>query len=904
MRPSTMLLLLLVTTTAALSSSSMIGCLTHERDALLVFKQGITGDPDSRLVSWHEGEDCCRWRGVGCSNQTGHVIGLYLANVQDDRQLDPEDTALYGQISKSLLSLQNLQHLDLSMNNLSGPTAHVPKFLGLLKNLRYLDLSGIPFSGMVPPQLGNLSKLHTLYISPVNDFSMHIPNLYSTDISWLTNLPLRYLGLDFVNLSTQAHWATVVNMVPSLQALSLTRCSLTSTNQSLPHLNITDLEILDLSETNLYGEIPDALGSMTSLQFLGLSYCGVTDIITANLRNLCNLESLHLSYSKLNGNGDIIEFLDLLPRCFPNKLQELFLGGNNLTGELPNWIGHRWPSLLILKLYGNQLKGHVPSEIGMLKNLTELDLSNNNLTGVITQEHLAGLTSLIGIDLSDNSLKIVVHPEWLPPFRLQDYAYFASCHMGPSFPSWLRSQTDVWDLNITRASIVDRLPEWFFVTFSNAWRVDISNNGISGTLPTNFANLTSLEKVYVNSNNLYGPIPQLPTGLLEIVGSENNFSGPLPSDFGAQQLMFLNLASNRITGPIPQCICQLTDLVQLYIANNLLDGEFPVCLQPRRARILILRNNKLSGKLPSSLKAWKDLYILDLAWNEFSGRLPLWLGDFAQLKIVELSHNKFTGFIPPTITRLGSLSYLSLAGNCISGPLPHHFSNLTGMTRAHYAPTTLDPHHPISYYNPFDSFPAHVNLPVMTKGQERYYWDSEVYEIVSIDLSSNQLTGGIPEEITSLDGVLNLNLSWNQLSGKIPGKIGVMQSLESLDLKKNKLFGEIPQSMSSLTYLSVLDLAYNNLTGTIPSGGQLDTLYLQNPSIYDGNSGLCGHPLPKNCSDNSKHGVHKNDEDDSMVLSFSFGLGLGYVVGMWAVFCIVLFKQVWRIQACHVRKRS
>ncbi|RLM69179.1 hypothetical protein C2845_PM17G11590 [Panicum miliaceum] len=65
-----------------------------------------------------------------------------------------------NQISPSLLSLHHLEHLDLSENDISGPAGRVPEFMGLLKNLNYLNLSGLTFTGVVPPHLGNLSKLH------------------------------------------------------------------------------------------------------------------------------------------------------------------------------------------------------------------------------------------------------------------------------------------------------------------------------------------------------------------------------------------------------------------------------------------------------------------------------------------------------------------------------------------------------------------------------------------------------------------------------------------------------------------------------------------------------------------------------------------------------------------------
>lgn len=85
-----------------------------------------------------------------------------------------------------------------------------------------------------------------------------------------------------------------------------------------------------------------------------------------------------------------------------------------------------------------------------------------------------------------------------------------------------------------------------------------------------------------------------------------------------------------------------------------------------------------------------------------------------------------------------------------------------------------------------------------------------------------------------------------------------MKSLESLDLSSNDLVGKIPDSLSKLSFLSHLNLSNNNLHGHIPSGHQLQTL--DDPGIYDGNPGLCGAPLPRKCVEN--HEAKNEDEDE------------------------------------------
>jgi hypothetical protein len=66
--------------------------------------------------------------------------------------------------------------------------------------------------------------------------------------------------------------------------------------------------------------------------------------------------------------------------------------------------------------------------------------------------------------------------------------------------------------------------------------------------------------------------------------------------------------------------------------------------------------------------------------------------------------------------------------------------------------------------------------------------------------------------------------------------------------------------------------------------------------MYIGNTGLCGPPLPKSCPGN--HTAEKRhftaSKEGSEMMPFYFGLSVGFVVGLWVVFCSLLFKKPWR----------
>ncbi|KAM3318661.1 hypothetical protein ACQJBY_036055 [Aegilops geniculata] len=305
---------------------TVIGCIAHERSALVGFKAGLS-DPANLLSSW-KGDDCCKWKGVRCSSRNNHVVKLDLWGGGCDPIGDVRRQVLGGKMSSSLLGLRHLQYLDLSCNGFYG--VQVPEFLGSLHKLRYIDLSESSFTGNIPPQLGNLSNLRYLNLS-------YGAGTYSKDITWLSQLTsLEHLDLSNVSLSATVHWLPVVNMLPSLKVLRLSNCYLRTSSTSLQLPNLTSLETLDLSHNSFYthitpnwfwgltslkyldissngfhGQFPEEIGNMTSIVELYLSSNDLVGMIPSNLKNLCSME-VFFAYEN-NINGSITELFLRLP---------------------------------------------------------------------------------------------------------------------------------------------------------------------------------------------------------------------------------------------------------------------------------------------------------------------------------------------------------------------------------------------------------------------------------------------------------------------------------------------------------------------------------------------------------------------------------------------------------------
>ncbi|CAJ1953038.1 unnamed protein product [Sphenostylis stenocarpa] len=940
------------------SQSTHVKCIDREREALLNFKRGLT-DVSGILSSWRDDgnrTDCCKWKGIQCNNETGHVqildlrgsimhyligsmnltslidlqnmeyldlssnsvpsgsqipqemgsfknlrylnlsyacfvwgIPSQLGNLSKLKYLDLKGTDLHGAIPSQLGNLSMLEYLDLKGNLLTGA---IPSQLGNLTRLRYLDLSENFLQGEMPYQLGNLTHLRYLDFTE-NSFSGALPfqvgnlpllhtlksDLSIGDAKWLFSLSsLATLSLTSLpNFCPSCH--LIHELIPNLRELRLVNCNLSDNDISSLFRSdskfSTSLTILDLSGNDLTSSTFQLLVNFSSkLQELHLTRCGLTDesflVSSASIKkSLRSLVTLDLSFNRLN-SPTIFHWIF----NYTSNLHTLSLQHNWLEGPIPNGFGEVINSLEHLDLSFNELQGEIPASLGNIYTLQELDLRSNNLI----------FTSLRNLDLSNNQLIGEIPKSIGLLYELQ------SLHLEENYLE-----------DLSDAGINDFVPEWFWNKLQIISEMNISYNGLRGTIPNlPIKFVEDLTIIFIlKSNKLEGEIPAFLSQVDTLDLSYNNISDLNAFLCGKiTTVRILDLSNNQIVGQLPDCWEHLNPLEFLDLSNNKLSGEIPQSMGTlANLAALVLRNNNLIGQLPSTLKNCTSLIIFDMSQNLLSGPIPLWIGEnLRRLKILTLRVNRFVGSVPVQICYLEQIHLLDLSRNHLSGGIPTCLRNYTAMMKRSIISGQIVRRRDISiegtYFGIYDRF----NVVLMWKGQDYVFWNPQVL-LSSIDLSSNNLTGAIPKEIGYLLGLVSLNLSRNKLDGEIPSEIGNLNLLEFLDLSRNDFSGNIPYTLSNIDRLGVLDLSNNNLSGRIPGGRHLQTF---DASSFEGNIDLCGEQLNKSCTGDERtvqpEGVAMDGENGNLGFygALYMILGLGFFTGFWGLLGPILLCRAWR----------
>ncbi|CDP20707.1 unnamed protein product [Coffea canephora] len=600
-------LLLLVAMNLSVSHVSASKHFQNETDrlALLEFKNQVYDDRFGVLKSWNHSQHHCHWEGVTCGTRHQRVIALTLRHKQLSGTISPhvgnlsfmrfihlEENQFHGEIPQEFGRLFRLRALNLIHDNKLEGKIPIDQ-LSNLKKLKRISFYNNNLTGEIPSSIGNLSSLTSLSLA-FNNLEGNLPVemgllrrlsfLAATENKLSGIIPASIFNSSAITSisvgSNSFHGSLPTNIgltLPNLQKLYVGGNNFYG-NFPTSITNASGLEKLDLSRNKFAGQVPANLGDLTNLQYLNLeenlfggNSTGDLDFI-ASLTNCSGLRILSLGYNKFGGN---------IPRVMANlsnQLAALYLGGNQLSGTIPEGFG-KIANLYVLGLESNYLSGVIPRDFGKLQNLQLLSLYQNELSGQIVST-LCNATGLSELYLSTNQFE-----------------------GGNIFDNVLTNCQNLQYLHISQNNFTGIIPPHFLETHSSLIEMVLSENSFTGSLPPEVGKLVHLVNFSVSHNQLAGAIPiSLAdcSDLENLYMDANFFQGTIPPNLASwKSIQQLDLSSNNLTGPIPKELEKLQYLRYFYLSYNDIEGEIPNTGVFRNAsQISLTGNNRLCGGIP------------------------------------------------------------------------------------------------------------------------------------------------------------------------------------------------------------------------------------------------------------------------------------------------------------------
>ena len=666
----------------------------QEQDILSSLYTELNGNKWISKDNWVQSHvDICDWHGITCaqnSTVSGAVTGIDLSN-----------NNLIGLTSSRIFDLPALESLNLSGNRI---------------NLKFDEIS-------------RAAKLTQL-------------NLKGTQVSDLTGLSqasnLTVLILDEIKLSSK-YVSGEIWALKKLKRLQMKQCGVQG-NLASEIGTLSHLEYLDLSKNSLTGSIPSDLSQLQNLKTLTLSENEFIGTIPEGVLSLPNLEVLHLERGGIQTggiglSGPLPDFSKLY------NIQQIYLSYNSFTGTIPSsfLLGVTNSSQTMrIDLRWNQLRGSVPA--AALDRFDRLDfyLTGNYIDSIDptlcqNSKWMENAVASFGCDailcpaqysnmLGRQSLSSVPCVA-CPSGMIAPYMGSTQCVSETAYQALERDALTKL-FQSTNGQQWLRKDKWLEAFDVCAWYgvrcigekvigVDLQANNLDGSIPSELVRLSNIEELNLGQN-------------------------PITFDFSQMKsIQMKRLALHATLIQSVDGIKQMPNLEILQLQNNNLDSELSNDLFELKSLIAVhLQENFIMGTLSNQIRELENLESFNVAGNQMQGILPFSLGSLKRLRFLDLSNNSFSGTIPASLSQLSNIETLSIANQTLKGGL-----GLSG---------------PLL---PFDSS-ASLHL---------------------LDLHGNSLTGTVPwnllNSVADTDKNVTINLSSNQLSGDLPFQLSRFESL-------------------------------------------------------------------------------------------------------------------------------
>uniref|UniRef100_A0A8R7QPJ4 Leucine-rich repeat-containing N-terminal plant-type domain-containing protein n=1 Tax=Triticum urartu TaxID=4572 RepID=A0A8R7QPJ4_TRIUA len=433
-----------------------------------------------------------------CFNKLSGSVPPGLGNCSMLRVLRAGYNNLSGTLPDELFNATSLECLSFPNNDLHG-VLDSDRIISL-RNLQILDLGWNNFNGRIPDSIGDLKRLEEFHLQ-YNNLSGELPSTLSKCKN-LIRIDLRsnyFSGeltkVNFSNLSNLKTLDLWLNNFTGVVPESIYSCS--------------NLTALWLAANNFHRELSLRIGNLKYLSFLSLGKNNFTNITNA-LQIFKSSKKLSTLLIGNNFRGELMP--DDMIDGFEN-LQFLDMDGCQLSGKIPLWIS-RFTNLEMLILRSNQLTGPIPGWINSLSHLFYMDVSNNNLTGEIPLT----LMEMSMLKSTGNSSHLGPWVFELPLYIDPSLQYLADT----SFPLVL---------NLSNNNFTGVIPPQIG-QLKVLGVLDFSFNKLSGQIPQSICNLTNLQVLDLSNNNLTGDIPSALNNLHFLSRfniSDNDLEGLIPS---------------------------------------------------------------------------------------------------------------------------------------------------------------------------------------------------------------------------------------------------------------------------------------------------------------------------------------------------------------------------------------